>query len=126
MALRILCLGSILDWEDEMWLVLGGPRFLVMESFEGFGNVFWHQDVDFSIFIVPINGESKVACSVPFFADCVVFLEGIHQVLGMLLANVFHAKVVHDKAETYGAPIVLPESWANLALAVPLCTESFL
>ena len=94
MALRILCLGSILDWEGGMRLVLGGPRFLVMESFEGFGNVIWHRDVDFSIFIVPIDGESKVACSVPFFADCVVFLEGIHQVLVMLLANVFHAEIV--------------------------------
>ena len=82
--------------------------------------------MNFAVFVVPIDGQADVPFAFPLVADGVVFLGGLHEVGGVLLADVFDAEIVNDKAEADGSPIVLPETWANFALAVSLDVESLL
>ena len=42
----------------------------------------------------------------------------------MLLSDIFDAEVVHDEAETDGAPAVLPVTRSDLALGIPCFVES--
>jgi hypothetical protein len=38
--------------------------------------------------------------------------------VNVVFVDVLHAKIVHDKGEADGVPIVLPVSWCDSALAV--------
>ena len=41
-----------------------------------------------------------------------MFLEGVDQLLGVALANVFNTKVFNYKSKKNWAPFVAPESWS--------------
>jgi hypothetical protein len=59
--------------------------------------------MDFSLLVVPINVYAKVFCAVPILQALVVYVENLEQVLGMFLANIFHAKIVHAEHEGDGS-----------------------
>ena len=41
--------------------------------------------------------------------------------LGVFIADVFYAKIIHEEAETDWAPVMLPEYRGDGALKIPLC-----
>ncbi len=68
-----------------------------------FWDIFQHQHMDFSLLIVPINVHAKVFLAIPFLRALVVHVENLEQVLGVFLANVFHAKIVNAECEGDGS-----------------------
>ena len=59
--------------------------------------------------IVPGNGKSKEEGTGPVDGDGVPFLEGLDEVVGVLLADILDPKVVNDKGENDELVAVLPE-----------------
>ena len=57
--------------------------------------------------------------------DGVVVVEGRHEMAGMFLADVLESKMVDDKGELYGAPLVLPKSRDDFALEVSVFAKAF-
>ncbi len=89
------------------------------EMDEGVFDVPWHGEMHLALGIVPIESESKVLHSFPVGVDCVVLFQYAHEILDVVLVNVLHAKVVNNKCETDGVPVVLPVPWRDLALLIP-------
>ena len=46
-----------------------------------------------------------------------MLVEDGEEMVGMLFADVLHAKIIHYQDELDGAPIVPPQSWGSLGLA---------
>ena len=46
----------------------------------------------------------------PVFGEVIMLLDNVTEVMGMLNANVFHAKVINNEGEHDGMPFVLPEA----------------
>jgi hypothetical protein len=59
--------------------------------------------MDFSMLIVPINVHAEVFLAAPILQALVVHVESLEQVLGVFLANVFHAKIVNAEREGDGS-----------------------
>ena len=80
-----------------MWvrLVLGLFWCCVLKSSECLRHVFKHGDVYFFVIVVPVNVHSQVALSVPILQAFVMFVEDGGKVFGMLVTNVFDAKMVN-------------------------------
>ena len=55
--------------------------------------------------------------------DCVIFLEGINQVLSILFIKVFYPKVVNDKGKLYGLHLCV-HSPDNILLWVYSCFDN--
>ncbi len=53
--------------------------------------------------IVPINVHAKVFLAVPILRALVVHVENLEQILGVLLANLFHNKIVDAEHEGDGS-----------------------
>ena len=49
--------------------------------------------------IVPLEIDASIQVALPVFSDTIVFFEGISNVVGMAVANIFKTKVVNDEAE---------------------------
>ena len=108
-----------------MGLVLRFLWLWVVETGECVLNVVGHGDVDFPLLVVPIDGEANVPLSFPLVADGVFLLQGCHEVLGMFFADIFYTKIIHDEAETDGAPVMFPETRADSALPISFGIQSF-
>ena len=76
--------------------------------------------------VVPVKRDSNVSLTCPVCCDFVILLEHLHQVLGMLLADVFDPEVVYHESELDGPPLVLPKAGYKFALVVPVFVESSL
>ena len=59
--------------------------------------------------IVPVDGESVEEGTRPVHGYSVEFLEGLDDVVGILLSNVLDTKVVNEEGEKYGLGIVPPQ-----------------
>ncbi len=75
-----------------------------------------HGEMHLALGTVPIKRESKVTHSFPVSVDCVVLFQYAHEMLDVVLVNVLHAKVVNNKCETDGVPVMLPVPWRDLAV----------
>ena len=71
--------------------------------------IFWHGYVVGACGIVPVNGESAEKGTGPVYVDGVEFLEGLDEVVGVLLAGVLDAKVINNEGENDGIGGVPPE-----------------
>ena len=80
----------------------------MLEADEGLFHIPRHGNVDVAFFVVPMDHEPKIPCAFPFMLDGVVFSERCHDMLGVFVADVFHAKVIHAEAEIDWAPVMLP------------------
>ena len=58
-----------------------------------------------STFIVAVEGAG------PIFCDCVEGLEGVDEVLCVVLSDVFDAKIVDDERECDGPSAVAEDTW---------------
>ena len=71
--------------------------------------IFGHGDVTGVCGVVPVNGESAEEGTSPVDGDGVEFLEGLDEVVGVLLSDLLDAEVVYDEGELYGFGVVLPQ-----------------
>jgi hypothetical protein len=60
--------------------------------------------------IVPGKINARKLLAVPILGHYVVAIEHVEEVLGMLFANILHAKIIHDKDKLDGLPCVFPQS----------------
>ena len=92
-----------------VWGVLWAFGRRILEFVQGCLDIFWHGDVAGAYSIVPVNGESAEEGTSPVDGDGVEFLEGLDEVVGILLANVFDTKVINYKGDNDGLGGMLPE-----------------
>ena len=90
-----------------LW-ALGG---IDLESLQGFFNIAWHGDGAGSFDIVPFDGETTVVAACSIFGDNVVLLEGISQVLGVLLFDIQDSKIVDCETKHDTVGLVFEQSW---------------
>jgi hypothetical protein len=63
------------------------------------GNAAGHRDVDSALLVVPFQGKATVEGAGPIKGNAAQGLDGVDEVAGVLLANIFDAKVVDDQGE---------------------------
>ncbi len=97
----------------------------MLEALETIFDAFWHRDMHFLVWVIPLNGESTVSFSFFFDRALIVFLDRFQEVLGVLLTDVFDSKVIDDQGEHNGTPLVFPQTGSGLALRVAMFLQSF-
>ncbi len=95
-----------------------------MEPSKGFGNIAGHQQMDLQAGVIPFYGESAISLPFPICQAHIIFSYCPQQVLRMLFADIFDAKVVHDEAETNRASVVFPQSRSCGALAIAMLGQA--
>ena len=75
--------------------------------------------------VVEIQGDPTVFLILPVFFYLVEFFKNFDQVAGVFLAHVFDPEVIDDETEIDGSPVMFPEPWRVVILAVPIFGESF-
>ncbi len=109
-----------------VWLLLWLVGHCVVKSDAGFLDVSRHGEVYLPQFVIPIQWESKISCSVPIHVDFVILAEHAGEVVHVGLVDVFHAKIiVYNQSETDWTPFVAPVSWCYCTLAVSCLAEAF-
>ena len=83
-----------------------GRRMLEFE--QGCLEIFWHRDVAGACGIFPVDVEYAEEGTGPVDGDGVEFLEGLDEVVGILLADVFDPKVINDEGENDDLGGLLP------------------
>jgi len=43
----------------------------------------------------------------------------------MLLVDVFDTEIIHNEAESDGAPVMFPKPWADFTLLIAFCIQTF-
>ena len=71
--------------------------------------IFRHGDVAGACGIVPRNCKSTEEGTGPVYGNGVQLLEGLDEVVGVLLADILHPKVVEEEGDSDGLVAVLPE-----------------
>ena len=79
-----------------MWLSLWFVGHCVAKSDAGFLNVSRHGEVFLPQFVIPIQCESKISCSVPIHVDFVILAEHAGEVVHVGFVDVFHSIIVDD------------------------------
>ena len=120
----ILDLGTVLDRCSKVRRMLRACWFWVLIFCELAANVARHREINVAHFVVPVERDTTKELAFPVDRDFVVLFECRFQMLGMLDALTFYAKVINDKAEDYWAPDVPEKAWGVLTLVVPLLEES--
>ena len=70
-------------------------RGWVLKLFEFVVDEAWDASVQNSVFVVPIEGDAYVFASCPIRGDVILTEEGGFEVIGMVVANEFYAKIIH-------------------------------
>jgi hypothetical protein len=108
-----------------VWLSLWLVGHCVAKSDAGFLDVSRHGEVYFPQFVIPIQCESKISCSIPIHVDFVILAENTGEVVHVGFVDVLHSEIVDDQSETDWTPFVVPESRCYCTLAVSCLVESF-
>jgi hypothetical protein len=90
-----LYLLTILDWGDDVWLVLWRERERVLETSECFRDVAWHRQINSFVFVVPVEVDATIELTFPVNVDFVMLFESLFEVLAMVKADGLDAKVVY-------------------------------
>ena len=86
----------------------------MMELFEHLTDIVGHDEMDLSLFLVPIESDTDVSCSRPIGSDFVVAFECLLEVQSVFFADVFDSKIVHHQREPNWARAILPEAGTSL------------
>ena len=92
----------------------------MVESYQCLLDVFHHGEVDFLLVVVPVEVDAKVLLACTIMGDGVMMFEDSHEVLRMLFAHTFDAKIAHVKREADWACGVRPETGGKFALLITL------
>ena len=66
--------------------------------------------MDLVLGVVPIHVHPSVAHSGPSDGADIVFVENLGEMVDMIFADIFYAKIVDAEGEGDGVPIALPEA----------------
>ena len=66
-----------------------------------------------AVFVVPFNINTRVFLSLPVSIDCVVFLQCVNDMLCVLFADMFDAKIIDGLIGHDRAPFVQPQAWGG-------------
>ncbi len=108
-----------------VWLSLWLVRRCVAKPDAGFLDVSWHGEVYLPQFVIPIQCESKISCSVPIQVDFIILVEHAGEVFYVGFVDVFYSKIIDDQCETDWTPFVAPVSQCYFTLAVSCLVELF-
>ena len=109
-----------------VWLLLWFVGHCVAKADAGFLNVLSrHGEVYLPQFVIPIQCESKISCSVPIHVDFVILAEHAGEVVHVGFVDVFHSEIVDNQRETDWTPFVVPVSRCYCTFAVSCLVESF-
>ena len=82
--------------------------------FECSGYVAWHGDVDISLVIVPVKGETAVQFSGPVDSQVVVGFVSVDEMRGVRsCGKVFHAVILDTEGECGVFRAMTPEAWGE-------------
>jgi hypothetical protein len=87
-------------------------RHGVLKSVHSFGDVTGHGDVDPSVSVIPIDGETEIAGARPVFGEVIFGGKGIKEVIGVLLGKEFDSEVIDSESESGATRGVAPETWS--------------
>ena len=96
---------------------------VVSELVKSGRNIVGHRDVDTFLGVVPFDSEATIKFSFPVGGDSVKVLESFDEVVGIVLAYIFHTKVVNDKAERDVASVVAPETGGSRSWGVTVFSK---
>ena len=85
----------------------------MVEFFECSSYVAWHGDVDISLIIVPVEGESTVQFSSPVDSQVVMSFDGFDKMRGVGFLEIFHAEVVDAESERGALRAMVREAWCE-------------
>ena len=71
-------------------------------------NIGWHGDVHIACCVVPFELHAAAQGSFPICGDGVILLEGVHEVLGVLLLDALDSKVINTEAEPDLSGVMFP------------------
>ena len=83
-----------------------------------------HCEAAGTIDVVPITVDAGVQVSFPVFSYLEVLFHDYFEVDGVALANVLNTKIVDDKNEDDGAPLVDPEARGGGTLVIAILLEA--
>jgi hypothetical protein len=83
---------------------------VVSELVKGGRHVVGHGNVDKFFGVVPFDSEATIKFAFPVGGNGVKVLQGIDEMVGIVFANIFDAKVVDDEAEGDVAALVSPKA----------------
>ena len=98
----------------------------MVELFQRSLDVPWHAQVDESPCVVSIERDADVFFSHPIVRNVVVFLQSVHEMMDVLPAGIFYAKVVNYQCERDWSRFVRSQPRYHLALKIPLLVQTFL
>ena len=81
--------------------------------------------VDFTFDVVPIESQSEIASSFPVGVELVILAKACEKMFHVLVVDVLYSKVIDNKSEADGTPIMMPVTRCNPALAIS-CEEEAL
>lgn len=97
----------------------------MLEFVECFLDVTWHGKVTCSLLVVPCESDSAEQLAFPIDRTGVFLAEGIKQMVGIVLVDVFDSKVIHNEAEHDVSGCVLPKSGSVSARGISKRCEMF-
>ena len=81
------------------------------EFVKGIFDIAGHAEVTGMIGIVPCEVDATEAFAFPVNVNFLIMVaEALYQMVGMLFADTFDAKVIHDEAEADWVPLVVPKA----------------
>ena len=89
-------------------------------------NVVIHGEAAGAHGVIPGQVDASIEVAKPVLGEVVVLFYDVREVMGVLNANIFDAKVVYDEGEHDGLPFVLPEARGGIKLVVACLVEAFL
>ncbi len=108
-----------------MGLMLRFGWVLVAKSNKGLFEVAGHAAMDALSFLVPVEGQAKVAGALPIGVAAVVLFDDFKEMFDVNLVDVLYPKIVNNKGNADGAPRTGPIAWCQLTLAVSVNVEAF-
>ena len=99
---------------------------LVAESRQRLAAVPGHQEVDALVGVVPDQVCLGILFASLIVCHGVTIPEDTKQVLGVLLANIFGAKIIHNHSEADQVPILRPEARGVLTREVSMFLEALI
>ena len=85
----------------------------MVECFEFSSYIAWHEDVNISLVVVPVEGDTVVQFSGPVNSQVVVGFDGVDEMRGVSCGEIFHAEVVDAEGECGVFRAMAPEAWGE-------------
>ena len=127
--LGVLDFGAISGCGPGVWCMLCAGCGLRLQGCDGAGYVAGHVDVACAGNVVPIEGEAAVEGAAPVGGYGVEQLEGVDEVLGVVVPDIFDPEIVDDKEESDGSSAVAEEAGSvgrdKVAMGVEVLGETF-